>query len=58
MSLAGGRRVTGTFSGGKTTAEGVDGVKFLGAVPYATFDAKIKELLAPDEARQISREVH
>jgi hypothetical protein len=46
------------LSAGETTAEGVDGVKFLGAVPYAKFDAKIKELLAPDEARQISREVH
>lgn len=49
---------TPAFVLGKTTAEGVDGVKFLGAVPYATFDARIRELLAPDVARQISREVH
>ncbi len=37
---------TPTFVLGRTTAEGVDGVRLVGAQPYAVFDAKIRELLA------------
>jgi predicted DsbA family dithiol-disulfide isomerase len=47
---------TPAFVIGKTTAEGVDGFKFVGAMPYATFDAKLKELLA--EPGQNLREAH
>lgn len=42
---------TPTFILGRTTAEGVDGVKFLGALPYAAFDAKVKELLVTQTGR-------
>lgn len=37
---------TPTFVVGQTTADGVDGVRLVGAQPYAVFDAKIRELLA------------
>jgi protein-disulfide isomerase len=37
---------TPTFVVGRTSAEGVDGVRIVGAHPYAVFDAKIRELLA------------
>jgi protein-disulfide isomerase len=36
---------TPTFVIGRTVGEEVDGVRVLGAHPYATFDAKLKELL-------------
>lgn len=41
--------VTGTpsFVIGRTTATGLDGVRMVGAQPYAVFDARLKELLAP-----------
>lgn len=40
--------LTGTpsFVLGRATANGVEGVKIVGAVPYAVFDAKIQELLS------------
>jgi protein-disulfide isomerase len=47
---------TPAFVIGKTTAEGVDGFKFVGALPYATFDAKLKELLT--DPGQNSRQAH
>jgi hypothetical protein len=31
---------------GKTAGTGVDGVVFAGAMPYVTFDTKLKEILA------------
>jgi protein-disulfide isomerase len=37
---------TPTFVLGKTTPASVDGPMIVGAMPYATFDAKLKELLA------------
>jgi protein-disulfide isomerase len=37
---------TPTFVIGRTSANGLDGVRFVGAQPYAAFDAKLKELLA------------
>jgi len=37
---------TPSFVIGKTSANGLDGVRFVGAQPYAQFDAKLKELLA------------
>jgi protein-disulfide isomerase len=37
---------TPTFVIGKTTATGLDGIRIVGAQPYAVFDAKLKELLA------------
>lgn len=37
---------TPTFLIGKTTKEGVDGVKLVGAQPYAAFDSRFKELLS------------
>jgi len=37
---------TPSFILGKTTSEGVDGIKIVGAVPYGTFDASLKDLLA------------
>jgi protein-disulfide isomerase len=37
---------TPTFVIGKTSANGLDGVRLVGAQPYAVFDAKLKELLA------------
>ena len=37
---------TPTFVIGKTGATGLDGVRIVGAQPYAVFDAKLKELLA------------
>ena len=36
---------TPSFVIGKTSANGLDGVRFVGAQPYAQFDAKLKELL-------------
>jgi len=40
--------VSGTpaFVIGTTSANGLDGVRIVGAQPYAAFDAKLKELLA------------
>jgi protein-disulfide isomerase len=37
---------TPTFIMGKTTATAVEGPMLVGALPYAQFDAKLKELLA------------
>mgnify|MGYP003576593281 CR=1 FL=1 len=37
---------TPSFVIGKTSANGLDGVRFVGAQPFAAFDAKLKELLA------------
>lgn len=37
---------TPTFVVGRTSADGVDGVRIVGAQPYAVFDAKIRELLS------------
>ena len=37
---------TPTFVIGRAVGEGVDGVRVVGALPYAMFDAKIKELLS------------
>jgi len=37
---------TPSFVIGKTSANGLDGVRFVGAQPYAQFEAKFKELLA------------
>jgi protein-disulfide isomerase len=36
---------TPTFVIGRTIATGLDGIRFVGAQPYAVFDAKFKELL-------------
>jgi protein-disulfide isomerase len=38
---------TPTFVLGRTSPQGLDGVLIVGAQPFAAFDAKIKELLAP-----------
>lgn len=38
---------TPTFVLGRTSAEGLDGIVLVGAQPFAAFDAKIRELLAP-----------
>jgi protein-disulfide isomerase len=43
---AAGIQGTPSFVIGKTSANGLDGVRFVGAQPYAQFDAKLKELLA------------
>src|SRR5262249_54898616 len=37
---------TPTFVIGRTSASGLEGVRLVGAQPYAMFDAKLKELLA------------
>jgi len=37
---------TPTFVIGQATADGLDGVRIVGAQPYANFEAKLKELLA------------
>jgi protein-disulfide isomerase len=37
---------TPTFVIGRTSANGLDGVRLVGAQPYAVFDAKLQELLA------------
>jgi protein-disulfide isomerase len=37
---------TPTFVIGRTIANGLDGVRLVGAQPFAAFDAKLKELLA------------
>jgi protein-disulfide isomerase len=37
---------TPSFVIGKTSANGLDGVRFVGAQPFSAFDAKLKELLA------------
>lgn len=37
---------TPSFVIGKTSANGLDGVRFIGAQPYAAFDAKLKEVQA------------
>src|SRR5437773_3668559 len=37
---------TPSFVIGKTTANGLDGVRFVGAQPFSAFDAKLKELLS------------
>jgi protein-disulfide isomerase len=37
---------TPSFVIGKTSANGLDGVRFVGARPYSAFDAKLKELLS------------
>ena len=37
---------TPTFVIGRTSADGLDGVRLVGAQPFAVFDAKLKELLA------------
>ena len=37
---------TPSFVIGKTSANGLDGVRFVGAQPFPAFDAKLKELLA------------
>ena len=37
---------TPTFVLGRTSANGLDGVRLVGAQPYAIFDAKLKDLLA------------
>ena len=37
---------TPTFVIGRTSTKGLDGVRLVGAQPYAAFDAKLKELLA------------
>ena len=36
---------TPTFVMGKTNADSVEGPMIVGALPYATFDSKLKELL-------------
>ena len=42
---------TPTFVMGRTTAAGIDGPLLVGALPYAQFDAKLKELLAAAGSR-------
>jgi predicted DsbA family dithiol-disulfide isomerase len=42
---------TPTFVIGKTSATGLDGIRIVGAQPYAAFDAKLKELLAKPPTR-------
>jgi protein-disulfide isomerase len=37
---------TPTFVIGRTSASGLDGIRLVGAQPYAVFDAKLKDLLA------------
>lgn len=39
---------TPSFVLGKTTKEGVEGFKVVGAQPFAAFDSRLKELLAPN----------
>jgi protein-disulfide isomerase len=48
MSAAQAAGLTGTpsFVLGKTTVNGIEGIKIVGAQPYATFEGKIRELLA------------
>jgi protein-disulfide isomerase len=41
---------TPTFVIGRTSANGIDGVRLVGAQPYAVFDAKLQELLAAKPA--------
>ena len=38
---------TPSFIVGRTSASGLDGIRIVGAQPYAAFDAKLKALLAP-----------
>ena len=47
MADAGLAGISGTpsFVVGRVTGDSVDGVRVVGAQPYATFDAKLKELL-------------
>ncbi len=40
-----GIRGTPSFVIGRAAGDGVDGVRVVGALPYATFDVKLKELL-------------
>jgi protein-disulfide isomerase len=37
---------TPSFVIGKTTAGAMEGVRVIGAMPFASFDAKLKEVLA------------
>jgi protein-disulfide isomerase len=48
MSDAAAAGVTGTpsFVIGRAVGEGIEGARVVGALPYSTFDAKLKELLA------------
>jgi len=45
-ATAAGVQGTPTFVIGRTSASGLDGVRMVGAQPFAAFDAKLKELLA------------
>jgi protein-disulfide isomerase len=38
---------TPTFIVGKTTPQGLDGIRIVGAQPYEVFDQKLKQLMAP-----------
>lgn len=49
---------TPTFILGRTTADGVDGIKFLGALPYPAFESKVKELLVTNTASRNLPEAH
>ncbi len=42
---------TPSFIIGRTSASGLDGIRVVGAQPYAAFDAKLKALLAPAPAQ-------